>query len=485
MTDRQRTPTRHFTNLLIEISPSEEEPDRLRLSLQTSDNQAPIRFKEGDIHLSGGQSPQDDYRSMQLTIGIGRAAKLNAERLRRAGGRLGSWLLNHDVDQASVSVEEIRALGVDGGISAFCEGLQLGSFHFDRYQSQTGDRVSTRVHLIVEDPDPDLLGQVKKTTAVAHGVNLARSWAHEPPNIINPDTLADRAQSLAREFGLNSTVLAPSELEALGAGAILAVGQGSRTPSRLIVLEYQGSEERGQPVVIVGKAITFDTGGYSLKKKTKIVGMKYDKCGGMTVIGLMRAVAEIQPPFPVIGIVAAAENMISENAYRPNDIITTLSGKTVEIISADAEGRLVLADALTYAQRQYHPRALIDVATLTGGIVTALGDVRAGLFATDDDLAESLITSGERTHERLWRMPLDSDYFQLVRGDDSDLKNSGGRKAHPIIGGIFLRQFIQSDVPWAHLDIAGVSKTETDQAYCPRGATGFGVRLLIDYLSHL
>jgi leucyl aminopeptidase len=214
--------------------------------------------------------------------------------------------------------------------------------------------------------------------------------------------------------------------------------------------------------------------------------MKYDKCGGAAVLGIMQAVAALGLSVPVVGIIAAAENMISADAYRPNDIITTLSGKTVEIISTDAEGRLVLCDSLTYAQRHYQPRVMIDLATLTSGIVTALGNVRAGLFSNNEVLVEALFNSGERTHERLWRMPLDGDYFELIRGDDSDLRNSTGlTTASPIVGGMFLKQFVSDDTPWAHIDIAGVAKAKVDLPYCPKGATGFGVRLLVDYLSGL
>jgi leucyl aminopeptidase len=344
------------------------------------------------------------------------------------------------------------------------------------------------VSYLVDGEIKEVEDAVSRGVVIANGVNLARAIAHQPPNIVNPVTLAERAQMLAEEGDLNCVVLGEEELAVLGAGAIQSVGLGSKTPSQMIILEYAGRGEAvgSSPVVIVGKAITFDTGGYSLKTKAGMVGMKYDKCGGAAVLGIMKAVAALGLSVPVVGIVAAAENMISAEAYRPNDIITTLSGKTVEIISTDAEGRLVLSDSLTYAQREYQPRALIDLATLTSGVVVALGNVRAGLFSNDEALAEALSVSGERTHERLWRMPLDDDYFELIKGDDSDLKNSTGlTTASPIIGGMFLKQFVDEDTPWAHIDVAGVAKTKVDLPYCPKGATGFGVRLLVDYLRGL
>lgn len=252
------------------------------------------------------------------------------------------------------------------------------------------------------------------------------------------------------------------------------------------MLEYQpetGAE--ASPVALVGKAITFDTGGYSIKTTPGLVGMKYDKCGAMAVIGTLVAAARLKLQIPIVGVLAAAENMISNAAYRPNDILKTLSGKTVEIISTDAEGRLVLCDALAYAQN-FHPRVMIDLATLTGGVVTALGSTRAGLFSNNDQLADALFSAGESTHERLWQLPLDDEYFDLIKSDDADIKNSAGNpKAHPIVGGIFLKQFVDDETPWAHLDIAGVSDWDKDMPYCPKGASGFGVRLLVEYLSGL
>jgi leucyl aminopeptidase len=283
-------------------------------------------------------------------------------------------------------------------------------------------------------------------------------------------------------------VLDETALAELGAGALLAVGQGSRTPPRLLVLEYPGQGDlRGSPpVVVVGKALTFDSGGYMVKDRSAIVGMKYDKAGGAAVVGLLHAAALLRLETPLVGIIPAAENMISAEAFRPDDIIRTLSGMTVEITSTDAEGRLVLCDALTYACRFYQPRALIDVATLTYGVVAALGKVRAGLMSNNDALAQALLDSGERTGERFWRLPLDEEYLDLLRGAAADLKNySGSSQASPVTGGVFLHQFVPEGVPWAHLDILGVAATDVDLPYCPKGATGFGVRLLIDYLQNL
>lgn len=265
---------------------------------------------------------------------------------------------------------------------------------------------------------------------------------------------------------------------------MVAVGKGSNTPSRLIILEHTGNSSE-KPVALVGKSITMDTGGYSLKGTENIVGMKYDKSGGMAVIATLVAIARLNIKTRVIGVIAAAENMISSSAYRPDDILKALNGKTIEIISTDAEGRLVLADALTYTERTYQPRAIIDIATLTGAVYIALGNQRAGLMANNDELANALFKSGENTFERLWRLPLDEEYFEQIRGSDSDIKNSGGRPAGAIIGGMFLKQFVTDETPWAHLDIAGTMDITRELPYNPKKGQGFGVRLFIDYINSL
>ena len=425
-----------------------------------------------------------DETTQRLIISLGLEDKLNNKAIRKAGIATSKWLIQHQIDEIGMPVTNFETLSVPYALEAFCEGLMLGAFRFDIHKSIV-DQISPITVYVLGDSDQEAL--IEKVTALIGGVNLTREWSHEPPNVINPVTLAARAEKLATETGLKCTIFGQKELTEMKAGAILSVGLGSKTPSQMIVLEHPGNGEQAKsdPVIIVGKAITFDTGGYSLKGMPGIVGMKYDKCGGMTVLGIMQAVAALDIPVPVVGIVAAAENMISSEAYRPNDIITSMSGKTIEIISTDAEGRMVLADALTYAHTHYQPRAIIDLATLTGGVVIALGAVRAGLMSNDEALADALSASGERTYERLWRMPLDEEYFALIKGHDSDMRNSSPlRQAHPIVGGIFLQQFMDESVPWAHIDIAGTA-TVKKSANSPHLATGFGVRLLMDYLEQL
>jgi leucyl aminopeptidase len=434
------------------------------------------------VLLRGGQGEPP-----RLLVSLGPADKIDAEMVRRAGGAAAKWLEERPAQRIGVDLAAV-GLPVSQAAAAFTEGLLLGAFRFERLKSQTegNQRPPGEVFFLADGEQGEINSAAERAARTAHAANLARSLNHEPANVINPLTLAELAVQLGQSHGLTVTVLGEKELAELGAGALQAVGQGSRTPSQLIVVEYAGKQRGANPVVLVGKAITFDTGGYSLKDRAGMVGMKYDKSGGVTVLALMQAAAELDLDTPVVGLIAAAENMVSAEAYRPNDIVTSLSGKMVEIISTDAEGRLVLADALTYAHTHYQPRAVIDLATLTGGVVIALGKVRAGVFSNNDALAQALIEAGERVHERLWRLPLDDDYFELIKGEDSDLRNSSAlREAHPIVGGIFLKQFVPDEVPWAHLDIAGPATTEKPLPYYAKGATGFGLRLVLDYLQRL
>ena len=472
-------------------------PQFLTLSYTASPKpEIPIRFQFGyspDKASLGepGKSAGDlllikEGNTAVLQVSLGMKGKCTSDTLRKAGGIAGKWLLANPVAEILLRAADLDSLNIPNGLSAFLEGLRLGAYRFIHYKkSENNSAIQVLVTAEGNSAETSLL--VEQASIRTDAVLLAREWAHEPANVINPVTLAALAESVAEPLGLKCLVLDDQDLEALNAGAILAVGRGSRTPPRLIILEYPGTGSAGdsKPVVLVGKAITFDTGGYSLKGVEHIQGMKYDKSGGVAVIATLVAAARLKLRTPIVGVIAAAENMISSASYRPDDIITSLSGKTIEIISTDAEGRLVLADALTYTQRIYQPGAIIDIATLTGGVVTALGHVRAGIMGNQSELIQALIASGETTMERLWQLPLDDEYLPQTTGDDADLKNSGGREGAPIMGGIFLKQFVDPSVPWAHLDIAGVADSTKDGPYQPKGATGFGVRLLIDYLQNL
>ena len=312
--------------------------------------------------------------------------------------------------------------------------------------------------------------------ALVQGIELAKEWANRPANHATPSQLADAAQKLARKPGIRCKVMGPREVAKLGMGAFLAVAQGAVEPLRFIVLEYKSAKASGAPVVLVGKGITFDTGGISMKPAAEMDEMKFDMSGAASVLGVFEALGQLQPPLHAVGLIPATENMPDGQAIKPGDVVTSMSGQTIEILNTDAEGRLVLCDALTYAQR-FKPRAVIDIATLTGACVIALGAVRSGLFTADDALAQALTAAGEAAEDLCWRMPMDDDYAEGLKSRFADVANVGGRQAGAITAAKFLQRFADQ-FPWAHLDIAGTAW----RSGAAKGATGRPVGLLLNYL---
>ncbi len=460
--------------VVLEFDLSKEHHEYFDLSIQFSIDDSHIKYSFGEIIISEGGEGK------KLILNAGEQDKLSTDKWRKLGGILAKFLRSHNIQKLFLP-EEIIKLLEDNDFSAFFEGIFLGNYSFEYFKKESPVE---KINLMVACDENTLKYEILKIQKICSIVNYARELGQLPGNVINPPALAEICIGLAEKYNLKVKILEEKELEKIGAEAILSVGKGSSTQPRMIVLEYIAEKPKSEkPIVLVGKAITFDTGGYSLKSVDGIKGMKFDKMGGVTVLATILAASILEIPQNVVGIICAAENMISHEAYRPDDIIKTLSGKTVEILSTDAEGRLVLADGLTYAQRNFQPHCIIDFATLTGGIVTALGKIRAGLFSNNPELSDKLFKSGESTFERLWPMPLDEDYFEFIKGDDADLKNSGGREGHPIMGGIFLKQFIETDVPWAHIDIAGAAISTKAENYQPKGANGFGIRLMLDYLN--
>ena len=325
-------------------------------------------------------------------------------------------------------------------------------------------------------------------TILAEGQNQARMVANKPGNEINPPTLARQAQKLARQFGLKCKVFDDRKLADMKMNAILAVGSGSATKPRLIMLEHPGRKGRKKAqaapdVIVIGKAVTFDSGGISLKPSLNMEAMKFDKCGGCAVLGIMTAVAALKLPQRVLGLIPAVENKPSHTSYRPGDIIRTYSGKTVEVQNTDAEGRMILCDALAYAARM-KPGAIIDMATLTGACVVALGHHHAGLFTNNDALKRKIEKAAQLSSEQVWHMPSGDDYLELMKSKVADLKNIGGRAGGSCTAAAFLGEFA-GDVPWAHIDIAGMADTNQEKPYRSIGATGFAVRLVLEYLRSL
>jgi leucyl aminopeptidase len=376
-----------------------------------------------------------------------------------------------------------------GTLEAAATGAALSLYRFDAYRGTAApESASTREIESLTFAAPQLAADAAKyalarAAAIARGVNLARDLVNEPGSALTPESLAERAAAVAAENGLSIEVLGPEELAALGAEAILAVGGGSAHPPRLIRLRYQpdGGATDGPVPGLVGKAITFDTGGYSIKPYEAMLDMKGDMAGGAAVLGAMSALRDLGCRLPVEATICAAENMISGDAFRPGDVLRGMNGVTMEILSTDAEGRLVLADGLVDTARR-GATELIDLATLTGAAVVALGNGTTALFASDDALAARLLTAAEESGERMWRLPLIDELERKIEGDVGDIKNTGGRAGGAITAALFLRHF-REGLPWAHLDIAPSARQDKPTALGPKGATGVGVRTLLRYLT--
>ncbi len=408
-------------------------------------------------------------------LGLGQKRGVRADRVREAGARVAKKALELGVREVAVENFFADRLGKAEASYALAEGLYLGSYRFTRHKSEARP---VRVRYWIAKGRGRA---VEEARILAEATAYARDLANEPPNVLYPETLAEEAERLAEAFGFEARVLGPEEIEALGMGAFLAVARGSAHPPRLIHLVYRPEAPRRR-VALVGKGLCFDTGGYSLKPTEAMRHMKADMSGAAAVLGVFRALAELRPPIEVHGVIAAAENKISGNAYVVDEVVRTMSGKTVEVANTDAEGRLTLADALTYAGREA-PDAIVSIATLTGSAVVALGRKVAALFATDDRLAGSLLEAAGAEGEKLWRMPLEKSYRRLLESDVADLKNVGTREGGAIQAALFLTEFVRD--PYAHLDIAGPAYQREDWELGPVGASGFGVRTLARWLRSL
>jgi len=420
-------------------------------------------------------------------IGLGEADRIRAETVRSTAGRAIRELMQRQKASSAVCLPSVRGLSNEAVAQAWTEGSLLGAYQFGQYMTlQPMPPAPKRMTLLAADDAhaAEVRKGIQTGSHIADSVAFARDLSNEPGSVNTPARMADRARKLAREVGLRARIFTPPQLEKAGMGGILAVGRGSVNPPRLIVLEYgspEGRKNAKRPTIaLVGKGITFDTGGISIKPAQNMHEMKGDMSGGAAVLGAMRAIAKLKLPLNVVGVVAAAENKPDGDAYLPGDIVHTAKGITLEILNTDAEGRVVLSDALHHAT-SYKPNAIIDLATLTGAKIVALGNHCCAVMGNDEGLIERVRAAGDRAHERAWPLPLWDEYKEQIRGEVGDLKNTGGRDGGSITAGALLSYFV-GEIPWAHLDIAGNESTPRDLPYCPRGATGFGVRLLVELL---
>ncbi len=465
-----------FANADLALSPAAE---RLGLERAIRRAAATAEFKGKAMTTLDLLGPDKAGIDRVVVIGIGKEAELKPSDWARLGGVAMGALRRGESATAYLEKPKGGAVAADE-VAEFCLGAVLRAYSFDRYKRASesdGDRKKKPGTLSVAVADaPAARKAWGPRSEVAKGVVLARDLVNEPANVLGPVEVAEQASGL-RAQGLTVEVLNEKELKKLAMGALLGVAQGSPRPPRVVVMQWNGGKKSDKPLAFIGKGVVFDTGGISIKPAGGMEDMKGDMAGAAAVIGLMRALAGRKAKVNAVGVVGLVENMPSGTAQRPGDIVTAMAGKTIEVINTDAEGRLVLADLVAYVEDRFKPKFMIDLATLTGAVIVALGHYHAGMFSTDDELAAELSAAGEATNEKVWRLPLGPEYDKLIDSKFADMKNVGGREAGSITGAQFIKRFVK-EVPWVHLDIAGTAmgspQTEINRSW----ASGFGVRLL-------
>jgi leucyl aminopeptidase len=451
----------------------------------------------GDFQAKAGESlllyPDGGIAAQRLLlVGLGEDSALDPDAFRRAAGTAVSEASRRKAKTVAIAVPRARRVKLPAAAKALAEGAVLANYRFDTYRSQNDAKAGAIASVALSfgraDDVRPARAAAKAGVVIAESQNVARQLSNEPPNALPPVALARAAAKVAKETGLRCRVLDVAELKRRKMGALLAVGQGSTHPPRLVVMEHnapagrrKAKGRRPPTICLVGKGITFDSGGISIKPAASMDEMKHDMSGAAAVVGALRACALLKVPLHVVGIIGAAENLPSGTAYRPGDILTSMSKKSIEILNTDAEGRVVLADALHFARTEFEPVAMLDVATLTGACVIALGGYATGLFGSDERLVEHVRQAGEATAERVWPMPVWEAHRKAVESTVADVKNVAGREAASSTAAAFLASFV-GETPWVHLDIAGTGWTSKTGPYQRRGATGVGVRLLVEAL---
>jgi leucyl aminopeptidase len=463
--------------LALGLYKDEAPPEHVRAAAEPALSNDDFSGKEGERALlyTGG----DLAAPRLLLFGVGERSSLTLEKLRRCAADVAKKARSLKVREAALALPESG----EGAARAAAEGATLGLYRFTRYKtgSKNADPELETLELVLEGSadEADASRGADVGVKVAAATLFARDLANEPSNAATPEYLAIKAREIAQRHGMQLRVLDRAGIEDEGLVGLATVGRSAHNEPRFIVLEHsEGGEDA--PIVLVGKAVTFDSGGISIKPSSGMENMKFDMSGGAAVLGAMEAVGALDLDLNVVALVPATENLPGGDAFKPGDVLKLHSGKTVEILTTDAEGRLILADALSYARR-YGPAAVVDCATLTGACRVALGDYASGLMGNDEDLIAEVRAAGETTGERAWPLPLFDEYTEQIKGDFADIKNSGGRYGGALTAGAFLKEFANS-YPWAHLDIAGTAYGKKGNAYTPQGATGVPARLLVEFL---
>lgn len=426
-------------------------------------------------------SPAGSKLSRLVLFGVGKGSNLKALEIEKVGGQIASKLSKSGEKSVTVLVDVLEGADIGEAVIAahVGYGALLKSYRFDKYKTKVKPAQKPSLTKIVVATGNvtaarRLFAPLKQTSG---GIFFTRDLVSEPANVLHPSEFAERVKEL-KDLGVKVEILNEKKMADLGMGALLGVGQGSAQESKMAIMEWRGSADtKSKPVAFIGKGVTFDTGGISIKPAAGMEMMKWDMGGAGAVSGLMQALAARKAKVNAVGVIGLVENMPSSTAQRPGDVVTSMSGQTIEVINTDAEGRLVLADALWYTQDRFKPKMMIDLATLTGAILVSLANEYAGLFTPNDDLAEKLIASGEAEGEKLWRMPLGDAFDKMINSQIADMKNVGGRYGGSTTAAQFLQRFVNK-VPWAHLDIAGMAWADSDLATVPKGGSGYGVRLL-------
>lgn len=443
------------------------------------------RVSEGDLLLESGKSciiyDVDGIEAKRLALVCAESAELSLDDAQKLSAAVVSLVKSTQLINVHLCASDLMiAQHVSGSfVEKLVEQFVLDQYQFTEFKAADTESNKLAQVSFVGGNAKDIHSAIHQGQALANGKNLARNLGNLPPNVCHPTYLAETAQTLDSQYNnLTTKVLDEQEMDELGMHSMLSVGNGSEQPSKLIVMEYKGADNFDRPYALVGKGVTFDSGGISIKPGAAMDEMKFDMCGAASVFGAVRTVAELELPINLVAVVGAVENMPSHNATRPGDVVKSMSGKTIEILNTDAEGRLVLCDCLTYVQK-YNPKTIIDIATLTGAIIMALGDKAAGLFSNDDNFAKQLIQSGEASGDRVWQLPIWPAFNKQLKSNFADLANIGTPGAGSITAACFLSEFVK-DQTWAHIDIAGVAWNKGDS----KGATGKPVALLVDYLSN-
>jgi leucyl aminopeptidase len=419
-----------------------------------------------------------------LLLGMGDKKNLDAEKTRNLTGKVVNKSKELGIDEFVLN--PFKNMEKDH-ISAMVEGIKLSDYSFNNYRRDEDRNDLNQVRILIKNDLQNNSNIIRHSSVVADAVIFSRNISNLPPNDCSPNDLATFSKKLSENQKIKVRVIEKEEMESYGFGGILAVGKGSSSSPKLIVIEYSRSTKNEKPIVIVGKAVTFDTGGISIKPSEKMEEMKFDKCGGCNVLGIMKAVSDLDLDTNVVGIIPTVENMPSGNSYRPGDIIKMYNRKTVEVLNTDAEGRIILGDALAFAVKTFTPNAIIDMATLTGAAIVALGTNVAVLIGNDKKLVTKILQYSNQTGEKIWQLPLFEEYKEQLKSSNADMKNIGGRSAGAITAAAFLSNFVD-DTPWVHLDIAGTAWNQEgtkEKTYNPKGATGFGIRTILKYIQNV